>query len=330
MKNRSDWNRTCSLAVMTMKPRHIESRLIILLVTLFLVAFSVPATAAVKASFLYSLSDFTGLIPYNWARISVDEERNEVYVLYQNLMRIFNEAGMEIYRFGDDVDFGHMIDMAIEPNGDILLLAYKESGGEIIRCNYRGDPKSTFWLNNMPDEFSKFGPDRMIYRQGNLYFISSMGMKIVVTDNQGNFKKGYDLIPLLEREEKERGNMEVNGFSVDREGNILFTVPTLFRACILSPEGKIDWFGRPGSVSGKFNIVAGIARDSKGNYLVVDKLKSAVMVFDKDFNFITQFGYRGLKPDNLFVPNDIVIDSKDRIYVTQARKRGVSVFKLNY
>lgn len=293
-------------------------------------AFTGPAMAAVKASFLYSLSDFTGLIPYNWARVSVDEERNEVYVLYQNLMRIFNEAGMEIYRFGDDLDLGRVIDMAIEPSGNILLLAYsEESGGEIIRCNYRGDPKSTFWLSNLPDPF-KFWPDRMIYRQGNLYFISSMAMKIVITDAQGFFKKGYDLIPLLEREEKERGNMEVHGFTVDREGNILFTVPTLFRACILSPEGKIEWFGRPGSTPGKFNIVGGITKDSKGNYLVVDKLKCAVMIFDNNFNFITQFGYRGLKPDNLIIPNDIAIDNNDRIYVTQTRKRGISVFKLNY
>ena len=157
-----------------------------------------------------------------------------------------------------------------------------------------------------------------------------MGMQIVITDTRGIFKKGYDLIPLLEREEKERGNMEVSGFSVDKEGNILFTVPTLFRACILSPEGKIDWFGRPGSINGRFNIVGGITKDSKGNYIVIDKLKCAVMVFDKDFNFITQFGYRGSKPDNLIIPDDVAIDNKDRIYVTQTKKRGVSVFKLNY
>jgi hypothetical protein len=244
-------------------------------------------------------------------------------------MRIFNDAGMEIYRFGDDLDVGRIIDMAIEPSGDILLLAYKEqSGGEIIRCNYRGDPKSTFWLSNLPDPFSNFSPNRMIYRQGNLYFISLMGMQIVITDARGVFKKGYDLIPLLEREEKERGNMEVNGFSVDREGNILFTVSTLFRACILSADGKIDWFGNR-SIPGKFNIVEALL-GSKGNYLVVDKLKCAVMVFDKTFNFITQFGYRGLKPDNLIVPNDIAIDNRDRIYVTQAGKRGISVFKLSY
>jgi DNA-binding beta-propeller fold protein YncE len=63
---------------------------------------------------------------------------------------------------------------------------------------------------------------------------------------------------------------------------------------------------------------------------VVDRLKSAVMVFDKNFNFLVQFGSRGLRPDGLIVPDDIAIDSNDRIYVTQGRKRGVSVFKLTY
>jgi hypothetical protein len=54
------------------------------------------------------------------------------------------------------------------------------------------------------------------------------------------------------------------------------------------------------------------------------------MVFDKKFNFLAQFGYRGFKPGNLIVPDDIAIDDKDRIYVTQARKRGVSVFKITH
>ena len=72
-------------------------------------------------------------------------------------------------------------------------------------------------------------------------------------------------------------------------------------------------------------------RDSKKNYLVVDKLKCSVLVFDRNFNFTTQFGIRGYKPGDLISPNDIAIDNHDRIYVTQAGKRGgVSVYALNY
>lgn len=306
-----------------------KNQLIMLTIVAFLVFLSIPAKSqGVKGTFLFNLSDFTGLIPYNWARVSVDKENNEIYVLYQNTVRVFNNAGMEVYRFGDDLDLGHIVDVSFDPTGDIFLLTYKESGSAIIRCNYRGEPQSKIELKNLSPQFSGFSPTRMIYQNGHFYLENHGDMRVVVTDEEGHFKRGYDLIPLLELKEQDRGNVEIAGFSVDKEGNILITVPVLFKACILSPDGTFNWFGRPGSVSGKFNVIAGIVRDSRGNYLIVDKLKCAVMVFDKNFNFLMQFGSRGLNPGNLIAPDEIAIDDNDRIYVTQTRKRGVSVFKL--
>jgi hypothetical protein len=291
-------------------------------------SFSVQA--AVKGAFIYSLSNFTGVIPYNWSRVVADKERNEIYVLYQNMVRVFNEFGMEIYRFGDDLDLGQIADVAVDQKGDVLLLSYKESKGSIIQCNYRGEPKSEIELRNLPPEFSGFAPNRMVCQNGDLYLVSLSGLSVVIVNQEGHFKKGYDLFTLLELEEKDRGNVELIGFSVDKEGNILMTIPVLFRACVLSPGGKMNWFGKPGSIPGRFNLVAGIARDSKGNYVVVDKLKSAIMVFDKNFKFLTQFSSRGYKPGYLIAPDDIAIDNDDRIYVTQVARRGVSVFKLTY
>ncbi len=317
-----------------MKRKLLKTNLLLSLAILLLVLYTPSAWAGVKGSFLYNLSGFTGTIPYDWARVVADKTRNEVYVLYQGTLKIFNESGMEIYRFGDDLDLGQVVDITVDENGDIFLLTYKQSGGdtpgEIVHCNFRGEPESKLQIKNMPGEFSKFVPDRMVYQNGNFYLASSMGLQVAVIDHQGTFKKGYDLFPLLELEEKHRGNVEIFGFNVDKEGNILFTAPVLFRACVLSPDGKLNWFGRPGSVPGKFNIVAGMVRDSKGNYLVVDKLKCAVMVFDQNFKFITQFSERGYKPGYLIAPNDIAIDNLDRIYVTQAAKKGVSVFRLTY
>jgi hypothetical protein len=316
-----------------MKIEHPKMKILILVI-LAMMVYPFSAQAAVKGAFVYNLSNFTGTIPYGWSRVVSDKERNEIYVLFQNTIRVFNEFGMEIYRFGDDLDLGHIVDVAVDKNGDLLLLAYKQSEGqpvgEIIQCNYRGEPKSKIELKNLPSQFSKFLPNRMVYLDGDIYLASLMGLNIVVADHQGNFKKGYDLFSLLELEEKDRGSVDIWGFSVDREGNILFTVPTLFKACILSPDGKLNWFGKPGSASGRFNIVAGIVRDSKGNYLVVDKLKCAVMIFDQNFKFISQFSERGYKPGYLIAPDDIAIDKGNRIYVTQGARKGVSVFRLVY
>ena len=310
---------------------HNKQILLGIAIILFSILFSSPAVAQpVRAGFLYTLANFTGPIKRDFSRVAVDMARTEIYVLYQNNVTVFNDAGMEVYRFGDDLDLGQLVDVAVDEEGDVLLLSYKESRWAIIRCNFRGEPKSQVELGNLPRTFSNFSPNRMIYRGGSYYLASTIGMRLVVADRQGTFKKGYDLVSLFDLEEKDRENTEVFGFDVDREGNILLTVPVLFRVYILSPDGKLNYFGQPGGAPGRFNIVAGVVRDSQGNYLVVDKLKCSVSVFDKNFKYITQFGTRGYKPGNLIAPEWIAIDSRDRVYVTQLGRRGVSAYNLSH
>jgi hypothetical protein len=260
----------------------------------------------------------------------VDLERNEVYVLFQNVVRVFNEFGMEVYRFGDDLDIGQMVDVAVDDHGDILLLAYRDSHAVIVRCSYRGRPESEIALAGVPPAFMDMGPNRLVFQRGAIYLASSMALKIVVADREGRFTQGYDLFPLLELTEKDRGSVELGGFSVDRDGNILLTVPVLFRAFVLSPDGRLSPFGKASSAPGGFNITGGIARDSRGNLLIVDKLKGSVLIFDRNLDFVTQFSSRGYKRGELIYPDDLVIDSRDRVYVTQMGRRGVSVFTLEY
>jgi len=293
--------------------------------------FSAPAESQpVKASYAYTLSNFTGSVRYDFSRVAVDRERNEVYVLYQNVIRIFNESGMEVYRFGGDLELGHIVDMAVDDRGDILLLVYRDSRPAIVRCDYRGQPKSEITLKGLPREFSEFGPNRMVFQRGQVFLASSMGLKVVAVDPEGNFTRGHDLFALFELEEKDRGNVELGGFSVDGDGNMLMTVPVLFRAFVLSPDGKLDWFGKPSSAPGGFNIAAGIARDGKGNVLVVDRLKGSVLVFNRTFAFVSQFATYGKKPGQLISPSELAIDDRGRVYVTQVGKKGISVFALTY
>ncbi len=292
---------------------------------------SVPAEPQpVKGSYIYTLSGFTGAIPYNHSRVAVDRERNEVYVLYQNEVRVFNESGMEVYRFGDDLELGHIVDLAVDERGDILLLVYRDSRPAIVRCDYRGRPRAEIVLTGLPDEFSDFSPNRMVYQRGRFYLASNIGLEIVTADRNGTFTTGYDLFRLFELEEKDRGVTELGGFGVDRDGNMLMTVPVLFRAFVLSPDGTLTGFGKAGSAPGRFNITGGITRDSKGNFLVVDKLKGSVLVFDRRFEFVSQFASRGYKPGELIFPDDLAVDTRDRVYVTQVGRRGVSVFLLTY
>jgi hypothetical protein len=289
---------------------------------------------AVEASFLYTLSDFNGPFLIGGGRMFVDKDRNEAYIVYQNVVRIFNENGLEIYRFNEDNNLGRLTSLAVDRDGTIFFLSYNDKGEYvIIRCNYRGEPTGRIELAGLPSDFAnyeKFSPNYMEYREGQFYLADARTLRIAVANRNGQVQKTYDLVPLLDLKEKDRADLEIGGFSVDSEGNMLCTIPVLFSATVLSPEGKVQNFGQPGSIPGKFGIASGIIADNKGNYLVADKLKSVISVYNRGTQFLMEFGGRSNGPDDLIVPNALAVDGSDKVYVTQGGNRGVSVFRLIY
>ena len=306
-------------------------QLFIMLAILIGMICSTSALAALKATYVYNLSNFTGTLPYNWVRTYVDKENKEIYVINPSdgTVRVFNESGMEIFRFNDDGSLGSLWDITVVKDGSLLILSYNTSGSgpaySIIRCNYRGDPISKIEMKNLPLEFSNFIPNRLIYKNGLIYLANLGQKKIIVVEENGNFKESYDIDELLKLNENERSNAGIFGFSVDREGNIFFTIPVFFKAYKLSPDRQLTFFGRKGGQPGRFGVISGIVIYYRGYIYVVDTLKCAVMIFDRDFKFQTEFGYRGFKPGNLVAPRELETDGKGRIYVTQTRKEG-SVF----
>ncbi len=298
------------------------------------------AYAAMEVSFQYLLSNFSGSVPSQWAKLVVDPSQNEVYVLNRRAkdIRIFDENGMEIYIFGEG--FASAADIALGEDGNIFILDGSFRNSAIHLCNYRGERISEVKLTNIPDEFSNFVPDRLVFSQAHLYLIDSTRMIAIVAEADGRFKQGYMLKSLLRQlfdNDSDSGKLlksiddvDLNGFNVDKQGNMLFTVPTLFAAFILSANGELSGFGKSGSGPGKFGVVAGIVADDRGYIYVTDRLRSVVIVFDQNLEYKTEFGFRGSHQSSLVVPDDIDIDSKGNIYVAQAANRGVSVFKVTY
>ncbi len=323
-----------------------RAKIIILITVSALIVLVCPAWGETNAVYLYNLSDFSGIVPFSAAKVSVDALRKETYVITGDLIRVFNASGMEIYSFGDGLNVGLLYDAAVDEEGNIYVLSfsYDRKGYIITLCNYRGDPIREVTITKTPPEFEGLLPNHMIYRNGTLYFVSDTAMTVIMTDANGVFKDGVDLFPLMDikpekssryRDEKDPQTMEIKrsnygiaGFFVDHEGNLLFTSPITATAYVVTPDRRVESFGKRGSAPGRFAVPRGMARDKSGNYIVSDILRCVVMVFDKDFVFITEFGYRGLMPDNLIGPSDLAIDDDSKIYVAQLMERGVSVFRL--
>jgi len=235
----------------------------------------------------------------------------------------------------------------VHKSGDILVLAFRPEVNHTVisRCNYRGEPVSTIELKNLPQEYKGFSANRIEVLDDTIYLANTAEMRVIATDMSGVFQKAYDAAPLFQKEieqefggdekqkdreiQKEKQDSGMTGFSVDSEGNILFTNSALARVYLMSgTDGTLRSFGQRGSSAGKFGVPADVTLDATGKYiLVADTLRCVVLVFDKNFRFVTEFGYRGYKPSNLVGPMFVAVDSKNRVYVSQLRNRGVNVYQ---
>ncbi len=334
-----------------MKKRSGKYNLVALVITGLVVLLSPASSIAGKlseVSYLYRLSTFTGTAPVGaWPKLRMDRTNNEIYVLTDEDIRVFNQNGMEIYQISsilDETAGEQTIDVAVKEDGTIIFLTSSYQKGKIINelvlGNYRGEPVSRFVVKNLPPELGNFQPDRIIYQGGLLYLANLSKMQIITVDKEGGFQRYYDILSLvrqLKNEDTGRFKRKFQGedvdwdmgdFAVDKEGNILFTIPVAGNVYKLTKDLQLVLIGRRGGGPDKFGIPVAIISDDEGNYLVSDVLQSVVKVFDKDLNFVGVFGGRNNRQDALFSPRGLAVDTKNRVYVSQTERAGVSVFQL--
>ena len=289
-----------------------------------------PRAAPVTTEYLYNLATSTGDVRTNGALLAIDLANKEVYALADGVVRVFNESGMEVYSFSPPPELGGVQALAPLESGDMLLLSYNREDQQmgVFRANFRGELVGRVELKGFPPELADFKFNSLAEGKGRLFLGDLGNMRIVVTDIEGNFLQLHDIAAMLgEDVAKKRADYGLKSFRVNRNGDILFTIQALFKAYILYADGTLRGFGQRGSAPGKFNVIAGIAQDERGYLYVTDMLKSAVIVFDPEFRFSKEFGYRGRHRGAIVAPVDIVAGD-GKVFVSQFGKRGVAVFKI--
>ncbi len=296
------------------------------IVKIFIVAtFSMARAAsaaqrpAVESTYLYSLNDASGKRALGWAALNWDASASELFVVSGGVVDIFNDNGLITFSFEENA-FGTPVDAAALPAGDVYVLGVLEGRTRLVRCNFRGEPIAPVELKGLSSEFADgFVPNAIVVRDGRLYLADRNSLKVAVARPDGAVEKTYDLAVLIGLGPHERADAMMRGFSVDRDGNLLFTVASVFSAYVVTPSDKVRMFGKRGSSPGKFNIVTGIASDDEGHLFITDSLRAVVMVFESgSFRFLGEFGYRGDDPENLVSPYSVVVGN-GRVYVSQSR-----------
>jgi hypothetical protein len=275
-------------------------------------------------TYQYDLADFTGRIPYSDARVVVDARRSEVYTVYANEVRVFNNAGMETYRFALDIAVGRVTDLAIDTGGDILMLVFAIGSSDqwsIVRADFRGRPTGVVTVETVPG----LVPGRLLLRAGKIWLVSAVQMRAACFLPDGKLERVLDLAELAGLDPRERENAEVSGFDVGADGTIVFGVPVQFRVHSVAPGGAVRSFGKTGSAAGNFGVLGDVALDADGDIFVSDRQRSVVMVFDRDFRFLREAGRIG-KGGWIARPGALALDPAGKLYVSQVRNRGVAVF----
>ena len=280
-----------------------------------------PAWGGVRATFQYPLADSVGKMSFGWSPLTWDATASELYVVdgSNGVVDVFNDNGMIIYTFGDSAAFGRVAGVAVLPGGEPLVLGSGTDGYQLVRCNFRGEPVGKIEPRDVPKAFAEgFRPDSIAVAQDRIYLADQNAMKVLLLALDGSYQNSFELSRMIGIPEGKAADEMMRGFSVDRDGNMLFTVATLFQAYVLSPEGAVRAFGQKGSLPGRFNIAGGIAADDDGHLFVTDTLRCVVMVFDREsFRFLGEFGNRGSGPGNLISPLGIAVGN-GRVYVTQS------------
>jgi len=306
-------------------------------VALLALGFSAAAAAEPPSvAFSFVLSDFSGPVRVGEARVVVDPGHAEVYVAEARDVHVFNEFGMEVYRFHTDLGLGPIRDLAVLPDGSLLVLLYDMSQPEsptplLCRHDFRGRRLDERTLSGLPESVTAFHPNRLFLHGDRVLLLSTTRLLAAWADLDGNVQQVLDLGKTLEIPEDERADYELSGAGMDGNGNLALTMAVLFRAFLISPDGKMlaSW-GKSGSAVGAFGNIGGIGADAQGRVYVVDRIRKVVMIFDADatHTFLREFGGDPRELGMLAMPSDVVIDAKGRAYVTQVGSGGVSVFQI--
>ncbi|NQU23638.1 MAG: hypothetical protein HQ567_20335 [Candidatus Nealsonbacteria bacterium] len=203
-----------------------------------------------------------------------------------------------------------------------ILLAILPSAGCQRDPHDIGSWQGTWGRRGISD--GRLQKPRAIAIDGNdrLYLVDKTA-RIQAFDSEGNFLHGWRT--------PAHKTGKPTGLSIGRDGNVLVADTHYHRLLVYSPEGKelqrIGGGDLPSHEPGQFGQVTDAVQDSKGNYYVAEKGEyDRIQKFSADGRFLLQWGGHGTEQGQFVLPQSMVVDSQDRIWVTDSCNHRIQIF----
>jgi tripartite motif-containing protein 71 len=159
---------------------------------------------------------------------------------------------------------------------------------------------------------------------GNMYVtdVSTQPQAVLVFDPQGKKIKTLGA---------SAGMNFPNGVALDKAGNVYVADSSNGRVVVLSQDDKVLAQVGRGTGEGKLGLPRGIAIDGSDHVFVVDSTGQSVNVFgtytgEGTLKYLGLFGGEGVGNGTFLFPNGVTVDSRGRIYVTDAGNDRVQVW----
>jgi DNA-binding beta-propeller fold protein YncE len=206
--------------------------------------------------------------------------------------------------------------------GLILALGFSSASGCYDSAGLRGEPELIWGQQGIaPGRLQK--PRAMaIDTQDNLYLVD-ITARIQVFDVDGRYLLGWRT-PASQ-------NGRPTGLGISRTGKLLVADTHYYRLLVYELDGRpledATIGGTLGNKPGEFGFVTDVVDDSQGNLYVAEYGDwDRVQKFSPKGNFLLQWGSHGEQPGQFRRPQNLAIDSRDRIWVADACNHRIQVF----
>ena len=154
-------------------------------------------------------------------------------------------------------------------------------------------------------------------------YVADKTGRIIVFDADGAFLRSWTT--------PEFDNGMASGLSIDNEGNLLVADTHYYRMLVYTPDGRRledrTIGGTLGHEPGQFGFVTDAVQDSAGNYYISEYGEyDRIQKFSPEGRFLFQWGGHGSEPGQFIRPQNMCVDSDDRIWVADACNHRIQVF----
>ncbi len=264
--------------------------------------------------------------------VSADLHTGEIFVCDSRKQRIviFDRQGLFLYQIPGGEIFRAPIDLAVDPDGYILLLAHHQGRTAILRLDFDGKPLGELALSGLeppglePPNLVSLAFDGSGER---LYLLDQANQRLWIAGPDAGVSDSVDLAAAVDLSDKEAreyrlGHVDVYGDTV------LVAMPNLGSVRLFDLAGRSRGkVGIKGTAPCQTAFPVAAALGSDGNVVVLDWQRMLFMVWDPRTNrCLGETSGIGNAPGYVYQPSDLALDDTGRIYVSQGFEGRVQVF----